>query len=497
MLYNNRKFLISSISDFVFKAPALTVLMAAVFFSFFGEIYISGKIEPHNNQRVMEVFTITCLTIYLIFKYLIDSPKCVGLMSFPKSLWCFFVLGIVSSSYSFSPIHALYEVCSFFLFLCCAKYIGRELEIDFEAKILVVFRFVGVGCILYISRIFLVYIFALISKIQPQAIDFTPGFGDIRFFSHAQTITLPLLIGLCIFDRSQVKIKLIWMATLVLWWTLLFVNGGRGSIFGVAIAGLVTYFIRRQQAREIVRLAAFSALIGLIFYLIFFFVVPWFFGLSPFGVFQKVVTRTIAGPMSGRLALWARAACLIAEHPWLGVGPLHFAHHVLDLQINSHPHNLLLQIAAEWGGPALVFFCAAIVGCMRKIIISGKTFQIADVENNNLLSLWLFTGVAILSDSMVSGLIVMPVSQILIILYISCSIGWWRSVKLPVMAGINKKPLPNYLSMMFLSVVLFGLLWCVWPKAISLLSGHENSVVDSGLNRVDTNYPRMWDDGYF
>ena len=55
---------------------------------------------------------------------------------------------------------------------------------------------------------------------------------------------------------------------------------------------------------------------------------------------------------SFRIDLWIQAWEIIKGHPWLGVGPLHYAN--FPNAIASSPHNFFLQIASEWGGPAFL-----------------------------------------------------------------------------------------------------------------------------------------------
>lgn len=103
-----------------------------------------------------------------------------------------------------------------------------------------------------------------------------------------------------------------------------------------------------------------SALIGLGIYLLFYVLLPLALGLQPFGFLFSVVGRTIENPDSSRWPLWVRAWEIVMAHPWLEAGPLHFAHFGRDLQIGAHPHNWVLQIACEWGIPALLCLMSAI-----------------------------------------------------------------------------------------------------------------------------------------
>ena len=58
-----------------------------------------------------------------------------------------------------------------------------------------------------------------------------------------------------------------------------------------------------------------------------------------------------------RWEVWQSALAMIRDHPWLGVGPNHFAttHPAYAGPNSGHlrdPHNVYLRVAAEWGVPA-------------------------------------------------------------------------------------------------------------------------------------------------
>ncbi|NKI71930.1 hypothetical protein GN109_21125 [Collimonas pratensis] len=150
-----------------------------------------------------------------------------------------------------------------------------------------------------------------------------------------------------------------WVVTSI-WWALLFVSAGRGTFVGLLAGISVSLFCLRRDALPWCLVMLWSALIGLGIYLLFYVLLPLALGLQPFGFLFSVVGRTIENPDSSRWPLWVRAWEIVMAHPWLEAGPLHFAHFGRDLQIGAHPHNWVLQIACEWGIPALLCLMSAI-----------------------------------------------------------------------------------------------------------------------------------------
>jgi O-antigen ligase len=97
-----------------------------------------------------------------------------------------------------------------------------------------------------------------------------------------------------------------------------------------------------------------------------------------------------------RLGAWVAAIGMVHEHPWVGFGPGTFAsefvRHRLDAELRwrvrfiqpagsffAQAHQDYLQLAAEWGLPALAFLCAAglvvLMALVRNIILGGKPIR--------------------------------------------------------------------------------------------------------------------------
>ena len=117
--------------------------------------------------------------------------------------------------------------------------------------------------------------------------------------------------------------------------------------------------------------------------------------------------------VTSREVLWQLSWQAIKSSPWLGTGPMHFA--TLSSEIGTHPHNWPLQIAAEWGLPALALLVAAILKL-------GNLVRHTVKPDNGLAVITLTVAVA-LSLGLVDGNLVMPVSQIAATLAVGMLIG--------------------------------------------------------------------------
>jgi len=403
---------------------------------------------------------------------------------------------------SYSPRHAFYEWANlamlFLITWMIAAEIGRNSSELLDRTLLLC----GVGCSLYIFQALAAYVSALIVGQQPDPQDLIVGFDNYRFFNHVQTISLPLIGFLALRTiKSGAPAYFnptFWFVTLLLWWMLTFVSAGRGTFLGVWCGMLVAIALHPRQALPWFRTMSLACAAGLATYLFFYWLVPHLYGLQPFGFLPDVVQRTAANPDSSRWPLWQRAIELVMSRPWFGVGPLHFAHYSQDLKIAAHPHNALLQLAAEWGLPALVVFSALLFSAGRALLRAGRAVLPTDFRNQALFSALTATGVSIVVDSLVSGLIVMPASQLWIALYFGCAWGWTISQTRPF-----QPPQAVFLSN-FRYVLMGGVLMLVvlqakglWPE-LSDLPGHEIKSKALGLYTEGSHFtPRIWRAGYF
>ena len=121
--------------------------------------------------------------------------------------------------------------------------------------------------------------------------------------------------------------------------------------------------------------------------------------------------------VTSREVLWQLSWQAIESSPLLGIGPMQFA--ALDSRVGAHPHNWPLQIAAEWGLPALALLVVAISHVIRAV-------RRAPSNEYGLASITLAAAVALLLG-LVDGNLVMPVSQSGAALIIGMLIGATRS----------------------------------------------------------------------
>lgn len=416
-----------------------------------------------------------------------------------KPLAAFFLLGILGSIGAFSPGYALFEVSILFMLYLLALRIADDIARNGSVGLIVLAQVMAITCALYSIQFWVAYTTGLALDIPLEVGDFALPFVNIRFFNHMQTATLPLLILLCCVTARQSRLRLLWWGLSAFWWMAMFATTGRGTLMGMVAGTIIVAVLRRRLASAYVKAVVLSAVFGLAAYFVFLVAIPYLTGGQAFGAFSYAIDRTAADPASGRSILWHRAIALIIQHPLLGVGPMHFAHNAGDLHIGAHPHDWVMQIASEWGIPAFLCLCAALACAGRALLRAGSMLAPDDSVNQAIYSALIAGAGAILVDGLVSGLFVMPQSQLAIALFLGCAIGWCRVIagspaarRLPtVRVRIERTG-----TAILIAAAAACLVAVVWPDAAARYHGAELRPEQAALN-TGTNWPRLWRAGFF
>jgi hypothetical protein len=467
--------------------PFATLLYSALLANF---VWMAG----HDQQRVFEIgaLLLASCTILLLRPAMLSS---LWKSRANRSLAVFFVLGVLGSITAFAPRFAFCEVSLLFLLYMWSLVLAGEIADHGPATLHLVLQALGAVSALYASQFAVAYFGSFSLGMPLDSGDFTSGFSNIRFFNHVQTSTLPLLILLCCLTPRVSKLRWLWLAVTTYWWMALFATTGRGTLLGVVAGCIAGAVLARRRAVPYLRQVAVTAILGLFAYFFFLVVVPALLGGEGMSAFSYAVERTSASPTSGRWPLWHLAIALIAEHPWLGVGPMHFAHYTGHLHIAAHPHDWLLQIAAEWGLPALLSLLIAVAFGVRALLRTGARIDPDDAGNQTIFAALLVGAVAILVDGLVSGIFVMPQSQLAIALYLGCAIGWQRTVG-PAMPVAAPNGVRNAVGMACIVAAMAGVVAGAWPEAGARLRNEELTPAQQALNTGDQ-WPRLWKAGYF
>ena len=449
--------------------------------------------DGHDQQRLWQLAMFAVLAPYLLMRDGLPSLLAgAARRGLRWSLAGFFLCGAISSLLAFSVRRAILEASMVLMLLLVAIAIAREIARDRRGGVMLLLQVCAAGCAAYGFKVGVQYFAAVVNHIQPDIFTFTPGFSNLRFLNHTQTIALPMLALFCLLLKSKTTRCGALMIT-AFWWALLFATSGRGTMVAMMACCLVAVIMRRQQAFAYCRMMALAACGGLAIYALLFTALPMLLGLEPAGAFSAMAQRTAADPASLRLPLWTRALELIAAHPLFGAGPMHYGHYAIDLQNGAHPHNWMFQFGAEWGIPGLLFLCGALGFAIRSLLRTAPLIGAGNVDDQHMLTAWIATGAAILVDALVSGLFVMPMSQLWIVIYLGCAAGWTMSFQAADASARRGRGIAGSLLLLMAAA---GIAAGVAPELADIINHVPRSAEEAALyNGYD--HPRIWLGGYF
>lgn len=317
-----------------------------------------------------------------------------------------------------------------------------------------------------------------------------PGFSNVRFFGHVQTMLLPFLVLPALWWTRRPWPRVLLLLVPAIWWTLAIASGTRGSWVALLIGALVASALGGAAGKIWLRWQLGALLMGGLCYLVFILGLPELMDKPAFFLHR---TQDLIS-LRGREILWALSVDLLAAHPWLGIGPMHFAHRLSV--IASHPHNAVLQWMTEWGIPAalLMTAVAGIGGLRFALRVYRSPEAAAPAAMMRIALLAALTGAAV--QSMVDGVLVMPVSQMLLVLLGGWAWGWSLAerpgVERPEGIAVRSGSTVRILAVLS----LLCLLGSAWPEITRLeerLEAHLKAYPQGSTPRL---LPRFWIHGW-
>jgi O-antigen ligase len=207
-------------------------------------------------------------------------------------------------------------------------------------------------------------------------------------------------------------------------------SGTRGSWVALLIGALVVLCFCGRSGRRWMRWQVGALTGGGAVYLFFIIGVPdWL--AQPAAFMHRVDDIPSLLSLRGRDELWQLSADLIAQNPWLGIGPMHFADHLSVLA--AHPHNAIIQFMVEWGVPAALGITVVWVagGLVWSLHVRRMTSTAEPDRQSMVLAALLAAITGASAQAMVDGVMVMPVSQTLLALLCGWALGDYVSEKSP------------------------------------------------------------------
>ena len=441
------------------------------------------EIQPYDAKRLFQVLILLITGGWLLVSSVgrrvwLDTFSSLPVLA-QRGLLVLLGWGCVSSLLAPLPQFAFLEIGHFVLLFCLTVAFAGFFRRAPEVAQTLLLSGLTLSVFFYFVSFLVGYTYGVLDQppsVWPEGAYF--GFSHVRFLNQVQTWTLPLMVLPAVLVPVRFRfIRWALMALASAWWMLLFATGGRGTSVATGVAFLVVLVLFRKHAFSWLRLQSIALLSGAALYGVFFKVLV----SSNVSLLERSMTNA-----TGRWIFWERAWDLIAAHPLLGVGPMHYAASVTELA--AHPHNAVLQWAAEWGVPAAVF-AVGLVGWGLLACFRGyrRTFEHSDSTTRMVRVAVTASLVAAAVHALFSGIIVMPLSQLLMAAIVGWAWGLCGSGEAARAMGYRR------LLCLVVGAALAATVWGVAPGAFAL---NENQAAYIDTVQPDALRPRFWQQGY-
>ncbi|HEY9131078.1 MAG TPA: O-antigen ligase family protein [Dyella sp.] len=464
------------------KLLRLAVLLACLLLILgpFLPMLIPADVTAHDFARSLQLPLLLLAALALAA----DRAPRPGIGRWTMALFAFLALLVSASAiHAAVPVAAWREIALFAALSAWSLMVARSFE-GANARF-----WLGAVCLsqLLYGLGYVGLLVASLANHQPVLLwEMNFGYDNPRFLNHVQAATLPLLLGIAVQPGASVAIKAMSRLALVLQLFVLAASLGRSAMLGLVVAAVVVALVAGRAARRWLAVGAASALLA---------------GLA-YGALQSIdtsvqqasgytpTTKELTSDHS-RQYLWDIALADARGAPWLGVGPMHFAHEPNAKA--AHPHNHYLQAAAELGWPALAILMVLVLNGLRVLAV---TLRAEKNEDRQAVGCGLLGAcVAIAVDACFSGNLVMPFSQIWIFSVMGMSIGWRHDG-----SSATTRPVISALAWSVLrTVFVLAAAWSCWVAYHEIQAPTPRLQTDGARAPSPTEVPRprFWSHGWF
>ncbi len=381
----------------------------------------------HDEQRSVQLILIFAIGLFCLFEVL-RKPQAARMVEkvvspiSAKVLLLFFAIGLVSAANAKLPAWALLEWAHWFLLLatCVALALAFSVEARYEDYL---FTALILAAGLYGLQVVIQYFVsvAITHKLDSGAM--IVGISHRRFAAQFQAALIPVL-GAAWFkyafrnDRlaKWAKPGLLLLAGFA--WALCIVTASRGAAVALVASFLALLAIGGDDKGRWIKFYAVSLLLGMVIVGVFFIAVPQFAHVPMVWENRLADPGSTPDPniASGRMYLWKKAFDMMESAPFIGAGPMHFAYEFHEE--GAHPHNLAMQLGAEWGVVAMAGFIGLLLYAYFQFALFARENRRAEVDWRGRTTVQgLLAALTIISVyAMIDGLFVMPFSQMWVVL---------------------------------------------------------------------------------
>ena len=448
--------------------PKILLLLLPLFcFIVFSSLSLYWSSYPYDAWRIYEIIIILLFTICSFY-------------SFHKNKFSFFkkninhqllffisltitILTITTIFYSKIAERAISDIALYTLlinFTLTSSYFFR-INRDFSGNIIALIAILPILTLIFLP-------IAVWDRLKGGNGVWTQSFTNIRMLDDA---LLPCLFLLwlqpawlnakkynTVFKKNLI-LTLTYIISIIYLLSFLF-QGARACLLAISMGLIISIILTSKPKLNLLKIPLISFLIAIILFNIYHLILSANTGSS--------ITRTDS---SGRIELWQKAIKIWLENPILGIGGNHFSLES-PLLLSAHPHNIFLKFLAEWG--ITTFFLLLII-----LIFFKKLYQ----YKNNIPTLLIAGLFAIMINTLLSGSLIYPVSQIINFSFFALILSF-----LPIYKITMNSSYFNYQKKLWIFISALTVISILYVHGKDILCYPRISIDEYGA-------PNFWDQG--
>ncbi len=455
----------------------------------------------HDEQRLVQLMLVWVVAAILLGKLLTGRAQgalawCAQRRRQMLALGVFFGIGLISALRATLPGWAMLEWSHLLLLVVLCIVVSKAIENNAGAQDWLFMALVA-AAVFYMLQVLVLYFAAVFVMHAADNNVVVVGFSHRRFAAQLQAMLIPML-GALYFQYDARRVRLVRALLMLLAgfaWMLCFVAAARGAAVALLASVLALALLGRASWSRWMKFYAVSLLAGAAMVLLLFVLLPDWLGATM--SWENRLTSNAASPgladSPGRLFLWAKALAMAQHSSLLGIGPMHFAYQFHNE--GAHPHNLVLQLMAEWGPLAMLCFVGVLLDAyfrFGKFAVGGARSQNSNSKTQlTAEGLWaVLTIIAVYA--LIDGLFVMPYSQMLIVFFAAWAMAIHRSESAPKLAP--SKAMAWRISL--IAALLIALASIAVNGFPVFGKSREREQRYEAITKLDFLFPRFWAQGW-
>jgi len=373
----------------------------------------------YDNARLLQLGVLALVVLSLLLPAVRGAVAgaWLALGNLPRALIAVMIAGgALSASFSAAPHLGALEIALVAQLVLLFLVVSAAVRVLKEKAESVLAVAIASGAALVSVKFWVTQISFLLEGKQFQWVSPFLDFANVRFFNQYQAYALLLIPLAAALPGMSRRWRIVVYFIAANFWALQWMVGSRAVWVG-AVAGTIAVLALTRRGR-IAWLGQQAMLVvsGALIYLLFSQFVASAPGAAPVpGVSAAVEFGSQSD--TDRMAMAAISLKMLGEHPLLGIGPGQWGLNQALVK-NAHPHNSALQLLSEYG---LLAGAAGVALGMLLLLFAVRALRAQSRQGANPVTASLCAALVMgLTDSMFSGNLIMPHSQILL-----CVIAGW------------------------------------------------------------------------